>query len=341
MLGLDMLDVAIGIVFIYLLISLICSAINEIIEAILKKRAKDLERGIRELLNDHASSLEPGQQQSNIATLLYKHPLVTGLFKGSYKLGSSNLPSYIPARNFALALMELTTSGKLSNTGTATANAATANAAAGSQAEPPVLSIESLKATIATISDPKVRQALNVMVQMAGNDINKVRENIEDWYNSSMDRVSGWYKRRVQTITLIVGFLLTAGINADTIAIFKSLSADPALRSAMVTSVQKYNERGIPPGSTESPEVVLRNSMDELQQLTLPIGWAVENPLSVPVNGWDWLVKVLGWIITAMAISLGAPFWFDVLNKFMVVRATVKPTEKSPDEASEDRQRKK
>jgi hypothetical protein len=337
MLGLDMLDVAIGIVFIYLLISLICSAINELIEAFLKKRAKDLERGIRELLNDHPGSLEPGQENSNVASLLYKHPLVMSLFKGSYKSERSNLPSYIPARNFALALMDLTTSGKLS----APANAANANAATGSQGEPAVLSIESLKATIATISDPKVKQALNVMVQMAGNDINKVQENIEEWYNSSMDRVSGWYKRRVQTITLVVGFLLTAGINADTIAIFKSLSADPALRSAMVTSVQKYNEKGIRPGSTETPEAVLRKSMDELQQLTLPIGWAAENPLSVPTNGWDWLVKVLGWIITAMAISLGAPFWFDVLNKFMVVRATVKPTEKSPDEASEDRQRKK
>jgi hypothetical protein len=332
MLGLDMLDVAIGIVFIYLLISLICSAINELIEAFLKKRAKDLERGIRELLNDHPGSLETGQEKSNIASLLYKHPLVMSLFKGSYITKSGNLPSYIPARNFALALMDLTTSGKLSTP---------ANAAKGSQGEPAVLSIESLKATIATISDPKVKQALNVMVQMAGNDINKVQENIEEWYNSSMDRVSGWYKRRVQTITLIVGFILTAGINADTIAIFKSLSADPALRSAMVASVQKYNEKGIQPGSTETPEVVLRKSMDELQQLTLPIGWAAENPLSVPTDGWDWLVKGLGWIITAMAISLGAPFWFDVLNKFMVVRATVKPTEKSPDEASEDRQRKK
>jgi hypothetical protein len=46
---------------------------------------------------------------------------------------------------------------------------------------------------------------------------------------------------------------------------------------------------------------------------------------------------VLGLLITAFAISLGAPFWFDLLNKFMIVRATVKPKEKSPDEASVDR----
>jgi hypothetical protein len=43
---------------------------------------------------------------------------------------------------------------------------------------------------------------------------------------------------------------------------------------------------------------------------------------------------VLGWLVTALALSLGAPFWFDMLNKFMVVRSTIKPKEKSPDEPS-------
>ena len=59
-------------------------------------------------------------------------------------------------------------------------------------------------------------------------------------------------------------------------------------------------------------------------------------------NRWldlDWLIVICGWLVTAFAVMLGAPFWFDVLNKFMVIRSTVKPHEKSPEEASEDRQR--
>jgi hypothetical protein len=52
----------------------------------------------------------------------------------------------------------------------------------------------------------------------------------------------------------------------------------------------------------------------------------------------EWIEIGLGWLVTALAIMLGAPFWFDVLNKFVVVRSTVKPHEKSPEEASEDRQ---
>jgi hypothetical protein len=55
----------------------------------------------------------------------------------------------------------------------------------------------------------------------------------------------------------------------------------------------------------------------------------------------DWRDQVathlLGWLITAFAVSLGAPFWFDLLNKIMVIRSTVKPREKSREEGSEDR----
>ena len=45
---------------------------------------------------------------------------------------------------------------------------------------------------------------------------------------------------------------------------------------------------------------------------------------------------VLGWLVTALAVMLGAPFWFDVLNRIMVIRSTVKPHEKSPEEPSQD-----
>src|SRR2546428_4691359 len=100
-------------VFVYLLLSLMCSAANEIIELWLKNRAADLERGLRELLND--------KDGTGLVKDLYSHHLVNGLFKGKYNrasysgflgrakrlFGMGNLPSYIPARNFALALMDL------------------------------------------------------------------------------------------------------------------------------------------------------------------------------------------------------------------------------------------
>ena len=111
------LDVAIGMIFVYILLSLMCSAANEIIELLLKKRAIDLERGIRELLAPNSTSGEPDVVQE-----LYNHPLVNSLFGGTYqqsriantfkrKMMRTGLPSYIPARTFALALMDLVLPG--------------------------------------------------------------------------------------------------------------------------------------------------------------------------------------------------------------------------------------
>ena len=100
MFGSEMLDVAIGMIFIYLLVSLICSAANELIDRQLKNRATDLERGIRELLDD--------KDGTGLVTHLYQHGMTNGLFKGNYDPAAkdkSNLPSYIPSRNFALAIL--------------------------------------------------------------------------------------------------------------------------------------------------------------------------------------------------------------------------------------------
>lgn len=54
----------------------------------------------------------------------------------------------------------------------------------------------------------------------------------------------------------------------------------------------------------------------------------------MPSSFWGWVLKIFGLALTATAASLGAPFWFDLLNKFIVVRSTVKPHEKSQEEPS-------
>ena len=360
MFGSEIIDVVIGMIFVFLTLSLICSAVNEIIEAWLNKRADYLERGIKELLTD--------KDGSGYTSALYSHPLIAGLFRGDYgvltewrknspvlarilhELGfkAVSLPSYIPARNFASALMDIVKNSDTSSPSDSKANAEKA-----------------VKALIA-----------------AGEDSTKVRENIENWFNGSMDRVSGWYKRRTQVIILLLGFLITIFLNADSIAISKSLSSDKALRSSLVASAQEYakadasngkpdaspspaaspspvakttqspssaatpQSTAAPSPSTDAkapesckenknaPKCKLDANVQKLENLGLPIGWDRANPILVPPlnDPGAWLLKLFGWLITAFAISLGAPFWFDLLNQFMVVRSTVKPKEKSPEE---------
>jgi hypothetical protein len=402
------LDVAIGLIFIYLLLSLIASAANEMIEHGLKNRASDLERGIRELLEDP-------DKPSSIVKDLYNHPLVNSLFVGKYHdpndkdtpspkddksakpkpKNSNQLPSYIPARNFALALMDLAISGKAEGGAPAVQPAAGATGPA-TGAAAAAQEIARLRDALSKPNDvlpDRVRNALLALINQAGNDINKARESIEDWFNSAMDRVSGWYKRRSQLIVFVIGLLTAFAVNADSVLIAKRLAADKSLRESLTNAAEEYarvNASASPsptpagtatptptptptPGATpaatpsatatpnlaimrtcpppdcddvDSPECKLKKSLCEIEGLGLPIGWEYENDprrhwpgtnLS-GVGGWvdQFYWHSLGWLLTALAVSLGAPFWFDLLNKFIVVRSTVKPKEKSPEEPSKD-----
>lgn len=383
MLGSSIIDIAIGLIFIYLLLSLICSAANEVIERYSRKRAKDLERGVSEMLRD-----------PELVESLYTHPLIYSLFSKPYQAGGKNLPSYIPARNFALALMDIIKPGGE----TAASGAAGATGAGLQVLQANVGNLRDALATNVTLNKD-VKKALLTFVDAGQDDPGKVRENIEAWFDSSMDRVSGWYKRRSQLIILVVGLVLTILLNVDTLAIVRTLSTDKAMRDSLVAAAQEYaknnptptpapastpsaspsaSPRGqrspspsprsaanaspaVSPASSprapataaaspspspsssptpayQTPESRIQQNLAEIKKLGLPIGWtrAEGDPRSVNISWEGWLLRIIGWLVTVLALSLGAPFWFDMLNKFIVVRGTVKPKEKSPDEPSKD-----
>jgi hypothetical protein len=310
----NIVDVAIGLVFIFLLLSLICSAAHEIIEAFLKQRAANLERGIQELAGDNSQAF---------VTRLYDHGLINSLYKGTYapaakgffkrlwqRMGKGpDLPSYIPSKNFALALIDL------KNTG--------ANL------------------------PQNIRDALQAFERVAGQDVAQLQQQIEDWYNSAMDRVSGWYKRRSQFIVLFLGLAATVAVNADCIDIAKRLSTNSSFRQSVEQmadatlknmAAPNTGQTAGQPDAKQQATVAFENmkaNLHTLDAIGLPLGR--DYSLKRPGELWTATrVHWIGWLITALAVSLGAPFWFDILNKIMVVRATVKPSEKSGAEGSKD-----
>jgi len=378
MFGSSIIDIAIGMIFVYLLLSLICSAANEIIERYSKKRAHDLENGIKEILH----SDKPGET-AKMVKAIYEHPLIYSLFAKPYEADGKTLPSYIPARNFALALMDMI--------GERTCQGAT-GAGSSSATDDAMVRLRAAVAANTTLPD-QVKTALLTFVD-ASNNPAKVRENIENWFDSSMDRVSGTYKRRSQLIVMILGLVISIALNVDSIALIRILSTDGAKRDSLVAAAAQYAANNpaptVPASSSPSPEASpsaspgaspspspkaspstspsrtsstdtasskptpsptpcdarcrVDSNLKEIDKLGLPIGWILGDPNKPQtdprqfrgVEPADWLLRFLGWIITALALSLGAPFWFDLLNKFMVVRSTVKPKEKSPEEKSKD-----
>ena len=353
MFGSDLIEVVIGIVFIYILVSIICSAVREGVETWLKTRSAYLEHGIRELLHD--------SDGTGLATALYRHPLVYGLYLADYdpkprptsrvrwilKKGTG-LPSYIPAKNFSVALMDLAARGPGTD-------------AFSSSAGSTPISTESIRQNIARLGNPGVQRALLTALDTAEGDLKKLQANLEAWYDSGMDRVSGWYKRSTQWIVFWIGLAVAVAFNVNTVTIADYLYTNKAQREVLVsraeaaardsTFIRMVNRR--PGDSTARDTTDYARARLALDSLGLPIGWkhmtvdvkllgSPAHPVPFAKHLWLYvLLPILGWAVTGIAATLGAPFWFDVLNKVMVIRSTVKPREKSPEEGSEDRQPKK
>ena len=331
MFGSTILEVAIGLLFVYLLLSLLCSAVGEYIEAKFNNRAKYLKQGITLLLNDTAGG------GVDLATQLYAHGLVRPFYRDGTKL-----PSYIPARTFALALWNMAS--------TAAAEDASGGAA-GSGAAGVTADLKAVRAAVATrLPNRELRTALLTLIDEAQGDVEKARKNIEEWYDGMMDRVSGWYKRHTTVLMLLLGFVVAAVVNADTINIANTLARDSALRSSLVAAAEQRIRTPLTTQRKGTPDEVdaqatrnLQSAHDAVNALGLPIGWTWATPTNkddrrrVPETYGDFFLKLVGILVTGFAISQGAPFWFDVLNKFMVVRSTVKPSEKSGEQASKDR----
>lgn len=324
MFGSTILEVIIGMLFVYLLLSVLCSAIGEYLESKWNNRAKLLRKGIELLLNDSTNQ----SAAPDLAKQLYEHGLIRPLYRDA-----RTLPSYIPSRTFALALWNMATAG--SNAGVTT-------------------NLGEIRQTVARLPQQELRTALLTLIDEANGDLDRARANIEGWYESAMDRVSGWYKRKTGYVMLALGIAMAAVLNADTITLATALARNSALRSAVVAAaeqrlaasdVQKPPDGG---GNTDADAreaaaaqaVVQAHSA--VNELGLPIGWkgwtaSGDDPRRAPGTFMDWMLKVVGVLLTGFAVSQGAPFWFDVLNKVIVVRSTVKPKEKSAEQPSKDR----
>jgi hypothetical protein len=165
-----------------------------------------------------------------------------------------------------------------------------------------------LRSAIETIPDPQVRAAMLSMISRA-RDLQQFQDMLAGWFDNAMTRMSGAYKRSQLLISLLLALLLTILFNIDSIHLFRTLWQQPAL-AAHLKDV---------PGALD-PAVI-----DAL--MTLPIGW---NKFP-PVLNADFALQVAGWLITAATALFGAPFWFDLMQRVMRMRATgAKPEEVAP-----------
>jgi hypothetical protein len=328
MLGSPILDVGIGLVLIYFLLSLICSTINEGISNFFGLRAASLKDGLDNLLG------------SDLAQKIFDHHLVNGLVQKD-ALSWKRRPSYIPTRTFVLAALNAINGADFPAT------------------------VDEVRLAVQGIKDKSVQPALLALIDDARGDFDKLKDNLGVWFDHSMDRVSGWYRRRIQSYILIIAVFVSFGLGVDTIALTKFLRADSTLRESLVAvakdEVEKSTSAGnaapAAPSEGGAPADAAKNlkqdaaNLQSLQtqffNLNIPRyplyyfqdrekDWQADPARAQKYAGahnlpkpsfwevvWFWLWQhSLGFVITSVALSLGSPFWFDLLNKLVSLRST-------------------
>jgi hypothetical protein len=322
--GLPALDVAIGLAFLFFLLSTVCSAVNEGIANVLGWRAKTLEDAIRNLLDDPevkrgwrewigrvdkaglkepdavASEAKGVRVPADLTSAIFEHWRIQALVRDPRSARRRRRrPSYLPPRAFSLAVAETLAAG------------------APDRPEGPSLwqqtdaqIFERAQRVLGSLPRGQVRSALQKAATNAKGTLEGFRTQLETGFDDAMERASGWYKRKVQLVLLVLAAGIALGLNVDSLRVGTRLWNDDAVRSAVVAKA-----------STRQPQEAA-DAVSEVRQLQLPVGWGAGN---APDDVADALGRVPGWLITIAALSLGAPFWFDLLSRLARLRGSGVP----------------
>ncbi|MEG4010350.1 hypothetical protein QUA41_30455 [Microcoleus sp. Pol11C1] len=178
-----------------------------------------------------------------------------------------------------------------------------------------------------------LKRSLYILAQRAeksGGDtqeqLQRFQKEIEIWFDQSMERASGVYKRNARGVAILLGTAIAVAANADSIHIINRLSKDSMLRSTVNLYAQQLVENNAKTKSNNLTSLTkVQQDVDRaLDQVALPFGWSEQNSLERDKQGnllWPALIaKLFGWILSGVAISMGAAFWFEALNKIINIR---------------------
>ena len=185
---------------------------------------------------------------------------------------------------------------------------------------------------------PTLKDSLQALANNAGKDIDLFRTSVENWYDDHMSRVSGWYKRHVAKITIVIGAILVLLLNINTLTIGRTLYSNSVVRTA-VSSVAVKTTSCPADESTQKCLGDLQAQLSAATQAGLPIGWATVADCAAPNIHCNWLDRrgifsrhggspwqvvlvLIGFLTTIIALTPGARFWFDLLGKLGSLRST-------------------
>jgi len=199
---------------------------------------------------------------------------------------------------------------------------------------------------------PPLRDSLSTLAmqaearaQTAGEQLQQLQADVEGWFNNGMERASGVYRRNVKCVGLLIGFAIAFTVNADTLYMVQRLSTDQAIRTSILQTADQLEVRTLTRSAEVAEQLALDDLSEQIETDVRSVSTALEDALKdypLPIGRTqkvleaqqaaeaNWPVpflpqRVIGWAITALALSMGASFWFDLLRKVTSVRASGNP----------------
>ncbi|MEM6384219.1 MAG: hypothetical protein AAF739_16215 [Pseudomonadota bacterium] len=290
------IEIALGLVFFYLLMSLTCTTFNELLANVLRLRAKVLYEELQRLLDD-----------PSVRTRFWNNGLIRSLCRECDTVTGRQAPSYLSGETFAQALIQASSNGSQAEGGS-------------DRISDTIEEGSLLKEAVTSLENAVVSQAQSLESAIA------------NWFDTVMERTSGIYVRRMQWVSFGVALTIALATNANTFSVAQALWQDDALRAQVSQAAEQY-VAAVPPLVEErleestltelaaAVEAELETISEDLRPF--PLGWTgiwdEDDGFGTKIG--KVIVQVPGIVITALAMTLGAPFWFDLLQRFMHLRS--------------------
>lgn len=343
------LDVVIGLAFMYLMYSLFATIIMEIIANWLGLRARNLKYSLKRMLIDDEYKSDSAfwrlklpsyvlgiyitvkdligignaeNKTGNLLNSFYKQPSIKYLGNG----GLFSKPSYLTASNFSKALLDSLKQDQVGQT-----------------------LLSKIQSGINAISSKDTKRHIQSLLDDANNDLQKFTVLLENWFDDTQERSIGWFKRNNQVWLLFIGLFMAVSFDASTLKMAHKLSYDKDAREQLVQIASSYveNNKQLPTRKDtlayEANLKILNAQKKEIQDQLNEAHAILRSKtidFNVTLNPSTWIKAfctfwctlksdLWGYFLTALAISLGAPFWFDLLNKLVKLRVSVQQPARS------------
>jgi len=311
------LDVVIGLLFIYLLYSLLATIIFEFISEIIGIRTRVFEYYLKLMLTDHDKFSFRNQanwfysKPKDFRTEFLNQPSIKNLTKHRRKNSLiKSGPSYLSSQTFSEGLIDLLVSE--------------------GNGDNELKRIESgikvwKEKTDGVKLEEKTSKQLERLMQKANGDVDRFKIALEDWFNATMERCAGGFKQITQQCLIIIGLFVAISFNVNSIYIAQKLATNSTAREQISIMAENVSKREL--------EEIKLNAKENLENANEVLGLGWKDPCDI---SWK---NFIGWLITAFAISLGSPFWFDLLNKFMRLRTSIPAATSTNGEQNKEQQK--